>query len=348
MALIKRGKIWHVRIQVAGVMIAKSTKTANKRLAEQLEAKWINQIHSEVVVAGRKPVKVEKAIAVFLESRRGTAGYSSAEIKLRAFVPLHDRMLHEVDADELRALALNLVEHDGYSINTVNVSLIYWNAVQNYCTTAGYTSGAKAKKLKGGSGRVRFLTDKEVDKLIDSLDPDNGAFREKRKAQDNLDFTVMLLHTGARENEIATLKLSQIDQAAGTITINRSKGGTDTTLRMSNAVVELVARRMVAAEQEPPDGQTLHGRVGNGFLFPARAKGRYNNEYLGKAALRAGLKDVTCHVMRHTFACRMLRAGLSLVEIQHLLGHKNLASTQVYMHLVPNVTADRAAAVLNT
>lgn len=348
MALIKRGKIWHVRVQVAGVMIAKSTKTANKRLAEQLEAKWINQIHSEVVVAGRKPVTAGKAIASFLESRRGTAGYSSAEIKLRVFEPLGDRMLHEIKADELRSLALSLVERDGYSVNTVNVSLVYWNAVQNYCAKAGYTSGAKAKKLKGGSGRVRFLSEGEVEKLLAALDPDNGAFREKRKAQDNLDFTMMLLHTGARENEIAKLKLSQIDQAAGTITINRSKGGTDTTLRMSNAVVQLVARRMVAAEQELPEGQSLHGRTGNGYLFPERAKGRYNNGYLGKAAARAGLKDVTCHVMRHTFACRMLRAGLSLVEIQHLLGHKNLASTQVYMHLVPNLTADRAAAVLNT
>ncbi len=41
MALIKRGDIYHVRAQVAGVMIARSTKTSNKRIAEQLEAKWI-------------------------------------------------------------------------------------------------------------------------------------------------------------------------------------------------------------------------------------------------------------------------------------------------------------------
>ena len=124
MALIKRGNIWHVRVQVAGVMIAKSTKTANKRLAEQLEAKWINQIHSEVVVAGRRPVTVEKAIGAFLESRRGTAGYGSAEVKLRVFVALHDRMLHAIKADEVRALALNLVENEGYSINTINVKNI--------------------------------------------------------------------------------------------------------------------------------------------------------------------------------------------------------------------------------
>lgn len=45
MSLVKRGKIWHVRTQVAGVTIAKSTKTANRRVAEQLEAKWISEVH---------------------------------------------------------------------------------------------------------------------------------------------------------------------------------------------------------------------------------------------------------------------------------------------------------------
>ncbi|MDP4299953.1 tyrosine-type recombinase/integrase [Leptothrix discophora] len=346
MALIKRGNVWHVRVQIAGVMIARSTKTSNKRQAEMLEAKWVNEVHSEVVVAGRRPVTVQRAFEVFLESRRGTAGYESCAVKLRAFDPFLKRQLTEVTAAELRARALELVD-EGYSINTINVSIIYWNAIQNHCTKAGYTAGVKIKRLKGGEGRVRFLSDTEVDQLLAALDPESGAYRERRKAQDNLDFTVLLLHTGAREQEIARLKLSQIDQAAGTITIHRSKGGTDTTLKMSRAVVELVARRMVAAEAPLPEGQSLHGRADETHLFPERAKGRYNNEFINKAAARAGLRDVTCHVMRHTFACRMLRAGLSLNEVQHLLGHRHLTSTMRYAHLVPNLTATRAAEVLD-
>lgn len=347
MTLIKRGDIWHVRTQVAGVMIAKSTKSKNKRIAEQLEAKWVSEVHAEVVVAGRKPITVAKAIAAFLESRRGTVGYESAEIKLRAFKPFSKQMLHEVKASDLQTHALNLVEDEDYSVNTVNVSLIYWNAIQNFGTKAGFTTGCKVKKLKGGSNRVRFLNDEEVTKLLNELNPDNGLYREKRKAQDNLDFIIALLNTGARDQEIATLKLDQIDITANTITINRSKGGTDTTLKMSNALTEVVARRMVAAEQPLKEGQTLHGRIANGFLFPERAEARYNNEFLARACSRIGLKDVNLHTMRHSFACRMLRAGISLNEVSHLLGHKNLTSTMVYAHLIPNLTADRAAEVLN-
>jgi integrase len=347
MALLKRGKIYHVRAQVGGVMIAKSTKTANKRVAEQLEAKWISEVHTEVVVRDRKPITVEKAISAYLESRRGTVGFESCEIKMRAWGKFAKQMLHDVKGKDLSTHALDLVEDENYSVNTINVSIIYWNALQNFCTKAGFTPGVKIKRLKGASNRVRFLNDAEVEQLLKELDPTNSVYREKRKAQDNYDFTVLLLHTGAREQEIATLSLDQIDQAAGTLTIHRSKGGTDTTLRMSRAVLEVIARRQVAAEEEWAEGKSLHGRTGNGFLFPERAKGRYNNEYLGKAAFRLGLKDVCLHTLRHTFASRMLRAGLAITEVQHLLGHKNLTSTMCYAHLVPNLTADRAAQVLD-
>lgn len=151
---------------------------------------------------------------------------------------------------------------EGYSINTVNVSIIYWNALQNYCNKASFTAGKKIPRLKGGSGRIRFPTDEEQTVLLKELYTDSG----------NYDFTVLLLNTGAREQEVAQLQLSQIDHVNGTITIHRSKGGTDTTMKMSKAVVEVIARRMVAAEQPLLDGQSMHGRTGNGALFPERSQ----------------------------------------------------------------------------
>lgn len=347
MALLKRNNIWHVRAQVNGVMIAKSTKTSNRRVAEQLEAKWISEVHSEVVVANRRPITVEKAIAAYLNNQRGNKGHESAQIKFRLWSELNKHMLHQVTDKELHDIARNAVDEENYSVNTINVSIVYWNALQNYAKKAGFTPGVKIKRLKGASNRVRFLTDLEEKALLEQLDPNNGLFREKRKAQDNLDFVTMLLHTGAREQEIATMTLAQIDQKNGTLTIHRSKGGTDTTLKMSNAIIELVARRMVAAEGDWPEGRSLHGRTGNGFLFPERAEGRYNGEWMVRACNRAKLEDVSLHTLRHTFATRMLQAGINIVEVQHLLGHKNLQSTMIYAHLIPNTTADRAAAVLN-
>ena len=347
MALIKRGDIYHVRTQVGGQMIAKSTRTKNKRVAEQLEAQWVAEMHSEVVVAKRTPITTEKAVAAFLASRKGTAGVVNAGNKFALFNTLFKSTLHSLKTSDVQLVAYNAVHQYNYAISTVNTAILYWNALQNFCIKSGFTAGPKIKQLKGQTGRIRFLSDDEVAKLLAELNPANAIYTRKRYAQEQYDFVLALLHTGARDREIASLKLSQIDLPNNTITIHRSKGGTDTTLTMSNALRELVLRRIAAAEL-PMQGIALHGRTGNGFLFPERAAAiKHSNMIFHAACERLAFDDVCLHTLRHTFACKMLRAGLSLVELQHLLGHRNLTSTMCYAHLVPNLTADRAAQVLN-
>ncbi len=65
--------------------------------------------------------------------------------------------------------------------------------------------------------------------------------------------------------------------------------------------------------------------------------------YLGHAIARAGIdKKVTPHKLRYTYATRLLGSGAELVDIQMLLGHVNLATTQIYTH----VSEDRMAGVV--
>ena len=59
---------------------------------------------------------------------------------------------------------------------------------------------------------------------------------------------------------------------------------------------------------------------------------------------KAGIdKKISPHKLRHTYATNLLNAGAELVDIQALLGHVNLATTQIYTH----VDQDRMAAVVN-
>lgn len=65
-----------------------------------------------------------------------------------------------------------------------------------------------------------------------------------------------------------------------------------------------------------------------------------------RARERAGLTDVRFHDLRHTFASRLVQAGIPLYEVMHLTGHKSLEMVQRYAHLAPDY-ADRAIQALN-
>jgi integrase/recombinase XerD len=93
----------------------------------------------------------------------------------------------------------------------------------------------------------------------------------------------------------------------------------------------------------------LSGRSGDHFVFEMekggkppgqRAVRRYLNRLLEKAGIE---KKVSPHKLRHTYATRLLEAGAELVDIQALLGHVNLSTTQIYTH----VSEERMAGVVS-
>ena len=159
---------------VNGVLVAKSTKCTNKREAERVEAKWKGEVFTEVVLKQRKPITVEKAIAAFQKVRVGTIGHESCEIKMRPWVAaFKDRMLHEVSGEGVLTEARRLINEDEYSVNTINVSIVYWNSLQNYCGKAGFTPAEKIKQLKGGQ-TLRSRTHSGVEIIYD-LRPEMAA-----------------------------------------------------------------------------------------------------------------------------------------------------------------------------
>lgn len=95
-------------------------------------------------------------------------------------------------------------------------------------------------------------------------------------------------------------------------------------------------------------GFWLSGKPKEDFVFAKEPGGKPIGPhavrgYLRRLLARAGIdKPVTPHKLRHTYATRLLEAGAELVDIQVLLGHVNLATTQIYTH----VSEDRMGQVV--
>ncbi|MCD6360936.1 MAG: tyrosine-type recombinase/integrase [Armatimonadetes bacterium] len=181
---------------------------------------------------------------------------------------------------------------------------------------------ARAKKLPV------VLTDAEVDALLARISPksDTG-LRNRAMLQ-------AMLGGGLRVSEVIALMPADIDLDRGMIRVNRGKGAKDRVVPVDS---ETLGWLRAWAERRKRLG--LNAR--SPFFCSKRNRGRpltprYVQWLVSRLAQAAGIeKKVTPHVLRHTYATRMLRRGLDLREVQELLGHANVATTQIYTHVDP-------------
>lgn len=146
----------------------------------------------------------------------------------------------------------------------------------------------------------------------------------------------LLYGTGVRASECASLRVGQVDLEHRAISV-RGKGGHERTIPLNEQLVQvlrLYAQVRGAALPAAPFFRSRFGRpLSRGAIY----------ERVRTCARRARLaKPLSPHRLRHTFATHLVRAGVGLVTIRDLLGHRQIISTQIYLH----VTAEdlRAAA----
>jgi len=137
-------------------------------------------------------------------------------------------------------------------------------------------------------------------------------------------FFTTLYATGLRLKEACHLKTTDIDAARGVIHVRLAKGGKERLVMLSP---KLLAILRAYWKQERPAAP---------YLFPTKTKRPLDPDMarrvLHHAATAAGLnsKQVTPHVLRHSFATELLESGTDLRVIQVLLGHDNIQTTTRY------------------
>ena len=124
----------------------------------------------------------------------------------------------------------------------------------------------------------------------------------------------------------------------------RGKGGKERLAPLNDAARTAVKAWLVQRDADK-------ARVDSSWLFPSGGKSghltpRRFAQLLDQAALDAGIDParVSPHVLRHAFATHLLEGGADLRIVQTLLGHADIATTQIYIH----VATDRLTQVMNT
>lgn len=178
----------------------------------------------------------------------------------------------------------------------------------------------------------------------------------------------LLYGSGLRLMECARLRVKDVDLARNEITVRDGKGGKDRMTVLPGALRERLARQLVEVRLlHARDLACGLGRVhlphalarkypnaaaepAWQYVFPAtrisldprdgvRRRHHIDEKVLQAAVRRAALeagfdKPVTPHTLRHCFATHLLEAGADIRTVQELLGHKDVATTQIYTHVL--------------
>jgi site-specific recombinase XerD len=137
----------------------------------------------------------------------------------------------------------------------------------------------------------------------------------------------LLYATGIRATECATLRCGQLDLQQLTITVH-GKGGHERTIPLNEQVAAVLRDYIQARGPALPNAPFFRSRRGRALSRGAV----YERVRTWGRRARLG-KPISPHRLRHTFATHLVRAGVGLVTIRDLLGHRQITSTQIYLHV---------------
>ena len=193
---------------------------------------------------------------------------------------------------------------------------------------------------KKGRPLPKVLSRDEVDRLIAAAGARDGAQGLRVACMVEL-----LYASGMRISELLALPMAALARDPAYLIV-RGKGGKERLAPLNGKAREAVRAYLPVRKSFVPKGDK-----DNPWLFPSRGKGgrltaRRFSQLLGEAAVAAGIDPakVSPHVLRHAFATHLLEGGADLRVVQTLLGHADIATTQIYTH----VAGDRLREVVRT
>lgn len=309
--------------ELAGTTRKQARDLLTQRLGEVRAGTYVNR---RDLVKDAGPT-FNEFVERFLREHPGQRRSNHYPATVRRIIPYFDKVpiqeITRADLDRFRIrLLTDRVEKLGRPISPTTVVKLLRTTHRIFKVAVRwgilkYNPAGDLEKPSVGKPRTRFLTLDEFE-AVELAAPD--WLRPMLR---------MAVATGMRLKEIACLRWDEVDRAADVIQV-----GPDTK----------------TGRRDIPISRTVHG-VLNGVVRHLRspfvfvdAEGRdYTSELArgrisrvtGEVMRNAGVNDATFHTLRHTAAAWMVQNGVSLYEVQHLLGHSTPVMTQRYAHLQP-------------
>jgi integrase/recombinase XerD len=274
------------------------------------------------------------AAANTLEAYRRDLTAYSAGLVARGRSPL------DAATDDVRAYLATL-EAQGFKSTSAARKLSAIRQFHRFLVAEGKRADDPAQILEGprqGRRLPKILSLKEVDRLLavakEGLDLEGRPLGERLRAARMNALLELLYATGLRVSELVSLPRHALRGRDPLIAI-KGKGGRERLVIVSERARAAVSLYLALLKQRLP------GAADGPWLFPADSEAGHLTRQafardLKMVAAAAGIATarVSPHVLRHAFASHLLQNGADLRIVQELLGHADIATTQIYTHVL--------------
>ena len=318
-------KVWWIRYSDSMGRIRRE-KAGTKGAAIDLYRKR----KTEALQRKKLPENLRAPLVSFAQLAQDALAYSKAHKRTyyddvirmeRLLAAFREKAAESITPQDLERHLAQAAEGGGWQPATVNryralISLVYRLGIQN--GKVKENPARLVKHRRENNARVRWLSPEEEVRLRAYLEATGPQFIPE------LD---LALHTGMRLGEMFSLTWEGVNLGRKVLTIPRSKNGETRHVPLNSAAISALE-----ALRTRGDGT---GNVIRNLNGEPLAGSRY---WFEPALKKAKIYRFSWHCLRHTFASRLVMAGVDIRTVQELMGHKSISMTVRYSHLAPKHT----------
>lgn len=267
----------------------------------------------------------EKEIECELEAMRRALVIRNYALKtVNVYSSLIKRYLAQLEKPVSDVTLADIQDWQYYLVHHNKVSWTLFN--QTVCALRFYFHAVRPRDWP--VEHIPFQRKKQQLPSILSKEEISALLLAAKRNQKHYTIVATLYSTGLRIGELVALKITDIDSANMLLHVRQGKGAKDREVQLSNQLLLLLRNYYRSCLVKPTT-----------WLFPSSQNGKHIDpsgiqRMIPAFAKKAGIKKkVSAHTLRHCFATHLLEDHTDLRTIQALLGHSNIHTTSMYLHV---------------
>ena len=328
MGIYRQGKTFWVSKCINGIQYRKSAGTESKLTAKAFYEDWVAELKEQIrtgkPILKQEPAPEQKKEITFSELAskylEWAAGRQRGIVARRSNVKILNQSFSKMKLSQISIKDLEQFQSDllktGHTIAYCNKLIGVFKAMYakaldwEFIDESVLLKARKVKQLKGENKRLRYLSDDEIERLLSNC---NSYLKP---------IVITALNTGMRRGEILNLTWDRVDFKNRIILLDKTKNGDRREIPINKTLLNALS------------GIVRNIKTDYVFYNPETLK-PYNEikRSFNTALKKSHILDFHFHDLRHTFASRLVMAGVDLTTVKELMGHKDIRMTLRYSHL---------------